>query len=63
MGAEEEIVLEFRWNWAGHVSKKVLRAETMEELMAKVSASLRDDCAVRTPTATLTPTSSGGRTD
>jgi hypothetical protein len=46
-------VLEFRWTWAGHVSKKVLRAETMDELMAKVEASLRNDCSVKAPTATL----------
>lgn len=46
-------MIEFRWTWAGHVSRKTLRAETMEDLMGKVADSLRDDCRVKTPTATL----------
>jgi hypothetical protein len=46
-------MLEFRWTWAGHVSRKTLRAETMEDLMTKVAESLQRDCGVRAPTATL----------
>jgi hypothetical protein len=46
-------MVEFRWQWAGHVSRQVIRAGDMDELMGKVAASLRKDLGVRTPTATL----------
>ena len=50
-GAQE--MLEFRWKWAGHVSPQVIRAETMDEMLAKVKESWHRDLGVPTATATV----------
>jgi hypothetical protein len=46
-------MLEFRWKWAGHVSPKVIRAETMDEILAKVNESWHRDLGVPTASATV----------
>ena len=46
-------MLEFRWQWAGHVSRQVIRAETMDDLMAKVKESWHRDLGVPQSTATM----------
>jgi hypothetical protein len=46
-------MLEFRWKWAGHVSPKVIRAETMDEILAKVKESWHRDLGVPTASATV----------
>ena len=46
-------MLEFRWKWAGHVSPQVIRAETMDEILAKVQDSWHRDLGVPTASATV----------
>ena len=46
-------MLEFRWKWAGHVSPKVIRAETMDEILTKVKESWHRDLGVPTASATV----------
>jgi hypothetical protein len=46
-------MLEFRWKWAGHVSPQVIRAETMDEILAKVQESWHRDLGVPTASATV----------
>jgi uncharacterized protein YigA (DUF484 family) len=46
-------MLEFRWKWAGHVSPQVIRAETMDALLAKVQDSWHRDLGVPTASATV----------
>src|SRR5947209_6415437 len=46
-------MLEFRWKWAGHVSPQVIRADTMDEILAKVKESWHRDLGVPTASATV----------
>ncbi|MEA2532577.1 MAG: hypothetical protein QOJ93_388 [Actinomycetota bacterium] len=46
-------MLEFRWKWAGHVSPQVIRAETMDQILAKVQESWHRDLGVPTASATV----------
>jgi hypothetical protein len=46
-------MLGFRWKWAGHVSPQTIRAETMDEILAKVKESWHRDLGVPTASATV----------
>jgi hypothetical protein len=46
-------MLEFRWKWAGHPSPKVIRAGSIDELMAKVAESWLRDLGAPSSSATV----------